>query len=281
MCAHAYVCARRLQPGCNVACQYCEMSGFPAELRILGPVEIRRAGQLLVPRRRLTRVLLGMLALRANVDVSREWIIHGLWHRRPPRSAEANLRTYIAELRRLLAWTAQDGPHIESAHGSYQLVTGTTGLDALLFDCYTSEGRQQLAAGRYAAAAERLTRACGLWRGPVLDGTTIPEPVAVAASMLEDRRLDTIEDCVDARLAIGQHADLAVELRGLTNAHELRERLWAQRMLALYRCGRQAEALAAYQDLTRRLTSELGVLPSPTVQLVHQRILRSDPALQI
>jgi DNA-binding SARP family transcriptional activator len=251
--------------------------GSSLELRILGPVEIRRAGQLLVPRRRLARVLLGMLALRANDPVSREWIIHGLWPRHPPRSAEANVRTYVAGLRYLLA--RADGPRIESANGSYRLVTGAAGLDALLFDRLAAEGRQHLAAGRYAAAAERLTRACGLWRGPVMDGTTIPEPVAITAIMLEDRQLDVIEDCVEARLAIGQHADLAIELRSLTEIHGLRERLWGQRMLALYRCGRQAEALATYQDLTRTLDSELGVTPSLPLRSLHRRILRSDPDL--
>lgn len=259
------------------------MSDSPPELRILGPVEIRRAGQLLVPRRRLARALLGMLALRANDPVSRERIIYGLWPDLPPRSAEANIRTYVAELRRLLAGgdgpRTEDRPRIESANGSYRLATGVTGLDALLFDRYTDEGRRHLAAGRYAAAAERLTRACGLWRGPVLDGTAIPEPVAAAAMMLEDRQLDVIEDCVEARLAIGQHADLAVELRALTRTHGLRERLWGQRMLALYRCGRQAEALASYQDLCRLLDLELGVAPSAPLRLLHRRILRADPDL--
>jgi DNA-binding SARP family transcriptional activator len=259
----------------------CVTEGVPVEVRILGPIEIRRAGELLLPRRRLARVLIGMLALRANASVSMEWIITGLWRGVPPRSAAANIRTYVAELRHLLAPAAPDGPRIDSARGAYRLTVGPTGLDALLFDHCAATGRQHLAAGRYAAAAERLTRACGLWRGPVLEGTTIPDPVVVAATTLEDRRLDAIEDCVEARLDIGQHADLAVELRGLTHAHGLRERLWGQRMLALYRCGRQAEALAAYQDLTRLLDSELGVAPGWPVQRLHQRILRADVALHL
>jgi DNA-binding SARP family transcriptional activator len=252
-----------------------ECAGSQLALRILGPVEVHRADKLLVPRRRMSRTLLGMFALRPNRWLSMEWIVDLLWSDGPPPSGAANIRSHVTELRRVLAPAMPDGPRIESAKGRYRLVADPTGLDALRFVAYADDGRRDLAAGRYAAAAEKLTMAGALWRGPILDGTPLPGEAATAAAMLEDRRIDAIEDWVEARLALGQHAELTVELRGLTSTHGMRERLWAQRMVALHRCGRAAEALTVYRDLTELLDAELGIRPGPPVQALHRRILDS------
>ncbi|WP_412540858.1 tetratricopeptide repeat protein [Longispora sp. K20-0274] len=251
------------------------------ELRVLGALEIRDGGQVSAPRRRLTRVLLGMLALRANLPLSTDAIVEALWGAAPPRSARANLRSYVAELRRLLPGALPADPRVEAVRGGYLLRVGTAGLDVLRFEALAAEGRQHLAEGGYGLAADRLGHAAGLWRGPVLAGLTVPEAVAAEARLLDDRRLDVTEHAIDARLALGQHADLACQLPGLIAEHELRERRWGQLMLALYRCGRQAEALETYQRLYRLLADELGVEPGPASQELHGRILRSDPGLAV
>lgn len=213
-----------------------------------------------------------MLALRPNQPVSREWLAAGLWPGTGPRSAGANIRSYVAELRRLLAGGSPGGPRIEHAAQRYTLVVSETGLDALKFEDDAVEGRHLLAEGRYSLAAERLGRATELWRGPVLEGVTVPHSVSGPVRVLEDRRLEAIEDSVEARLHLGRHAELVVELSGLTATHVLRERLWRQRMLALYRCGRRAEALAVYAELSRLLDVDLGVTPSAETRLLHRQL---------
>ncbi|WP_018349994.1 AfsR/SARP family transcriptional regulator [Longispora albida] len=244
------------------------------EVRILGALEIRSGGLVLSPKRRLARILLGMLALRANMPVSAEVIAEALWPEGSPQSAAANLRSYVAELRKL-------GPQIDAVRGGYLLRAGIGELDALTFAALAAEGRQCLATGAAGLAADRLTRASGLWRGPVLAGLDLPEAVTADARLLEDRRQDTIEDAMSARLALGLHAEVASEVPSLISVTPLRERLWCLLMLSLYRSGRQAEALDAYQRLYRLLGTELGVAPGAPAQELHAQILAADPALRL
>lgn len=249
------------------------------DVRILGPVELHRAGELLVPRRRLTRVLLGILALRPNIAVPAGWLVDSLWQTTAPRSAAANLRSYLAELRRLLAAPGRDGPRIVSACGRYALRVSAESLDALRFEEYAREGRRRLDAGDLTAALDWLNRACGLWRGPLLDGMTVPDAVADTARRLEERRLEVLEDRIEAQLGLGRHAELVAELAGLTAVHGMRERLWRHRMLALYRCGRRAEALSAYHEVVGLLRSELDTVPDARTRRLHRQILDRDPVL--
>jgi DNA-binding SARP family transcriptional activator len=255
------------------------------DVRILGTIEIRTDGQVRVPQRRLARVLLGALALRPNTPTPLEWIVDALWTGKPPRSATANIRSYVAELRRLLRTGVrpdggpEHGPRIESSCGRYTLAVTPASLDALRFDGYLAEGLKALAASRPGVAAGRLRLACGLWRGPLLDGTAIPNAVASAAATLEDQRLDALEAYVEARLELGQHAEVVSELAGLTVAYGLRERLWQQRMRALWQSGRSAEALSAYRRLAQLLRRELDTLPSPSTRLLYERIRRGDAAI--
>jgi DNA-binding SARP family transcriptional activator/Tfp pilus assembly protein PilF len=244
------------------------------ELRILGPIDILGSGRPLVPYRRLARVLLGTLALRPNTAARTEWLIDALWEGNPPASAAANVRAFITQLRRLFD---ADGPRIDSAVGGYTLVVTPDQLDALRFEAYLDQGKRLLETGHADAAAEQLARARGLWRGPLLDGVPIPEAVLGEAHRLEDRLLEAIEDDVEARLALGRHAELAAELTGLTASHGLRERLWRQRILALYLSGRQAESLKVYHHLSNLLQEELGTTPGPESRLLYERILRGDP----
>lgn len=250
-------------------------------VQILGPVQIQRAPDVLVPSPRLARILLGTLALRANSTVSTAWVVDALWGDRAPKSAGANLRGYLAELRRLLDAGRLTGVAIDTGPAGYLLRAEPGAIDALLFDSLVSEGRQLLAEGRYEPAADRLTRALALWRGPVLDGDGVPETLQPEVQVLGIKREDALEDSIEARLALGQHRELSVELAGLVAQRPLRERLCGQLMLALYRSGRQVEALTAYQALRARLDDELGVAPFAEIQALHRRMLRADPDLQL
>jgi DNA-binding SARP family transcriptional activator len=247
------------------------------ELRILGALEIVRGSGPETPRRRMVRQFLGVLALRANTAVSTDRISDGLWNGEPPRSAAANLRSYLADARRLVG----DGGAAEilSRPGGHLLRIDPSALDSLRFGERAAAGRRSLAAGRHGAAAQELTQALGLWRGPVLAGLELPPGVRADADLLEDHRLDAVEDCVQARLALGQEAELSAELSGLVARYGQRERLWRLLMVALYRSGRQGDALAAYRRLRTILDEELGVRPHPDTERVFHQLLTADPAL--
>jgi DNA-binding SARP family transcriptional activator len=251
------------------------------EIRILGQLEIRRRAGAALPRRRLARLLLGMLALRPNTVVSAEWVADGLWNGRPPRSAASNLRSYLTEVRRLIGHQPPGQAQIVSTPGGYQLTAEQSTLDSIRFESLAALGQADLAAGRYRPAATGLAEALALWRGPVLDGLSVPAVVEPDAMLLADRRLDVLEQSIEARLALGEHVELASELAGLVARHELRERLWQHLMLALYRSGRQGEALAAYRRLYQLLDTELGVPPNDASRSLHQQILTADSDLLV
>ncbi|RKT54010.1 AfsR/SARP family transcriptional regulator [Saccharothrix australiensis] len=239
---------------------------------VLGPLEVRDdRGRLLLPARRKERVLLAVLLLR-DAPTSTDALTDALWDELP-RSAAANLKTYLSDLRRLL----RPDVAIDTRPDGYVLDVARADLDATHFEDLVEEGRQAARERRFDVATERFTRALGLWRGPVLDGLPVPALVHHRVTVLEELRLAVVEDNIDARLALGQ--DVAGELRALTDQHPLRERLWGQLMLALYRTGRQAEALAAYQRLRETLDAQLGIEPSPGLRRLHVEILRADRSL--
>jgi DNA-binding SARP family transcriptional activator len=247
---------------------------------ILGPVRIQHGVRAVAPTPRLARVLLGILALRANAELSVEWLQHALWADNAPRSAAANLRGYLAELRRLLLPAGPAGVSIVTSPSGYCLRAVPEALDVLLFASLAADGRRLLNAGHHQAAADRLTRALALWRGPVLQGVPVPESIQPEVQVLEVKRLDAVEDSVEARLALGRHRELVAELTMFLAQWPLRERLAGQLMLALCRSGRQVEALSVYQSLRVRLDDELGVMPNAELQLLHRRVLQADPGLQ-
>jgi DNA-binding SARP family transcriptional activator len=248
-------------------------------IQILGSVQIQSGSTVQVPSPRLARMLLGILALNANRSISRESLIDALWGAHPPKSAATNLRGYLARLRGLTAGSGLSGVSIEAHSNGYSLHAEPYALDSLWFDVLSSEARRHLDGGRPEAAADRFARALALWRGPVLDGLCIPEAVQPAAQALALKRQDALEDSIEARLALGQHRELAVELAGWVAQFPMSERLSGQLMLALYRAGRQVEALAAYRSLLKRLDDELGVTPFIEIQTLYRRILRADPDL--
>jgi DNA-binding SARP family transcriptional activator len=233
----------------------------------------------LVPGRRKQRALLALLLLRGNTPVPVESIVDVLWGQRRPASAIPNLQSYVADLRRLLrsAEPAAEA-RLSWQGGGYQLLVGPDELDAAVFQDLATAGRKALRAGDPAIATQRLSRALGLWRGRVLEGLDVPV-LAPDQARLEELRLLAVEDDVDARLALGQHEELPAELEALVGQQPLRERMSGQLMLALYRAGRRADALAAYEQAYARLDGELGLPPGPALRQLHERILAADGTL--
>ncbi|GAA3464760.1 hypothetical protein GCM10018963_67730 [Saccharothrix longispora] len=222
------------------------------------------------------RVLLGVLAVRANRALPLEWLIDALWPGRPPVSAAANVRTHLAELRRLLRAGGPDQPGIVTSHDGYALVAPPDGVDVTLFQRLVREGRELRGHGAQHAAAGRLAEAVALWRGPVMHGVPVPEAVRPDVAVLDEQRLDAIEDLVGLRLALGSHDELVPALAGLVVEHPLRERLWHHLVGALAASGRRTEALAAYQRLVRVLDAELGVAPSAATRELYEAVRRGD-----
>jgi predicted ATPase/DNA-binding SARP family transcriptional activator len=246
------------------------------EFRILGPVGIGEPGtdaDIGGPRE---RALLARLIISANHVVGADAIADALWSGAPPPHYAGTLRVYISRLRRALGSAA--GSLVTQPPG-YRLTLDQTQLDAYAFERLAAAGQAQLQAGRPAAAAELLSQALALWRGPAL-ADVADEPFARAyAARLEESRLAATESHLAAQLACGQHAALVGQIEQLIGSHPMREQLWGLRIQALYRCGRQAEALAAYRDLRATLAEELGIDPSPGLRELHERVLRQDPGL--
>ena len=248
-----------------------------ATLRILGPVElIGPAGPVRLGAAQERR-LLAMLGLHLGEAVSQDRLAEALWGEHAPRSATNALQNYVLRLRRALQHA--DGVQIVTDPTGYRLEAPADAVDARLAERLIAEGREATAAGDPATAARLLREALALWRGRTLDEFS-DQPFAQAeAARLEELRESAREDLAEAELALGRHHDLVGELEAMVASHPLRERRWAQLLLARYRDGRQAEALEGFHALRRTLRDELGVDPSPELQDLHGRILRQDPAL--
>ncbi len=232
------------------------------------PVEIGAAKE---------RALLAELVLHANQIVSRERLIEVVWGDNPPATAAGTLNTYVSHLRSALepGRAPRSQPNLVlTREPGYLLAVDPERVDALRFERLAGEGRRALAAGDATTAAVTLRESLSLWRGGAL-ADFVYEPFAQAeATRLEELRLATLEQRVDADLALGRHHDLVAELRRLVDEHPLRERLWGQLMLALYRSGRQSEALRAYGELRKVLAEELGIDPSPALRRLEDDMLQ-------
>jgi len=244
------------------------------EFRILGSVEALGDEGPLPLGAPKQRALLVLLLLNANTVVSRDRLVDALWGADPPRSAVASLQVYIHGLRRALG-----AERIERHGTGYRLQVDPVELDLSRFDRLVAAAAAALAAGRAAEAAEDLGRALDLWVGaPLAD--LAGEPVHEAeVPQLEERRLRALELRTDAELDLGRHDELVPELERLISAEPYREHLRAQHAVALYRSGRQVDALAACRAARELLVEELGVDPGPELQELERRILRHDPSL--
>jgi DNA-binding SARP family transcriptional activator/tetratricopeptide (TPR) repeat protein len=252
------------------------------EFRILGPLEVLDGDRLVEVRAPQQRALLVALLLHAGQVVSANRLIDLLWGPAPPDRAMATVQTYVYRLRQMLRRPDGSGDPVAALHSrgsGYVLEVAPGGLDLARFRRLADEGRQAVAAGELERGAAALRRALGLWRGPALAGVAA-EPLRAQARRLEEERLRVLEESVEAELELGWHADLVGELTGLVGEQPLREWPWRQLMLALYRSGRQADALAAYRDLRRVMVEELGIEPGAELQRLQQQILAADPALE-
>ena len=246
------------------------------EFGVLGPLEVTAEGRSLGLAGARTRAVLAMLLVHANQVVSCDRLIDELWPGQPRGTDSLQVR--LSELRKALR-SAGEADRLVTRSPGYLLRVRPGELDALRFEQLAAEGNAALADGDAVTAARRLDEALRLWRGAALaDMDSVPFARA-EASRLEEERLAALESRAEALLACGRHRDLIAELETLTTAHPLRERFWRQRMLALYRAGRQADALRAYRELRETLVAELAIEPGLELRDLHARILRQDPGL--
>ncbi|HEU6444934.1 MAG TPA: AfsR/SARP family transcriptional regulator, partial [Gaiellaceae bacterium] len=222
------------------------------DFRLLGPLEVRDGTQPVVLRGRKQRALLAVLLLHAGEWVSSDLLVDALWGEDAPKTARAALQNYVAQLRRLLG-----AELIVSREGGYELAVAREQIDLcrfqrLLGEARTAGGEQRL---------EQLREALALWRGPPLADLAYEPFASPEAVRLEELRLSALEDEIDAELALGAGPELVEKIEPLVAANPFRERFPAQLMLALYRAGRQADALELYQQTRRRLVDELGIEP--------------------
>jgi DNA-binding SARP family transcriptional activator/ABC-type branched-subunit amino acid transport system substrate-binding protein/DNA-binding beta-propeller fold protein YncE len=246
------------------------------EARILGPLEALVGGRRVEIKGRKQRELLAILLLRANEIVQPDVLIEELWGEDRPASALKTLQTYVSRLRTTLG-SGQDA--LETHGHGYRLRLEPGRLDAEAFRRGLEAGRRALARGEPAVAADELERVLALWRGPALADFRYETFAQAEIERLEELRLAAREERIEADLELGRHDELVPELQALVAEQPLRERPRGQLMLALYRSGRQAEALNAYQEGRRALADELGLEPSESLQRLQRQILDHDPAL--
>ena len=247
------------------------------QFMVLGPLEVRRGGELVPVAGRREQAVLGMLLLADGGLVSVDRLVEVVWDD-PPRAAVKAVRNCVSVLRRALAEAGGPPGLIETTATGYRLLAGYCRLDAREFGRQVNAARRLAATGQTVQAATRLRAALSLWRGPALAGIGAGSLQACVVR-LEEQRITALEECLDLELALGQHGHVIAELRTLTREHPLRERTASQLMLALYRSGRQAEALDTYRQLATRLADELGIDPAGEVTRLHQAMLRHDRGL--
>jgi serine/threonine protein kinase/ABC-type glycerol-3-phosphate transport system substrate-binding protein len=243
--------------------------------RLLGPLEASNGDGSLPLGGPKQRTVLAHLLLQANRVVTSERLIDALWGEEPPDTARNTLQTYVRHLRRTLG-----ADRIVHRSAGYVFEARTDELDLLRFDALVEEARR-LSSSDLPGAASTLREALDLWRGPALDDLTEQPSLRSDIARLEEIRMVATEDRIAADLSLGAHRELIPELEALVARHPFRERLWGQLMLALYRSGRQGDALAAYQRAREVLTEELGIDPSSELQRLQDQILRQDTALAV
>ncbi len=248
------------------------------EFRLLGPLEVLVGGQPVPLVGAKQRALLALLVLRANEVVSHDRLVDELWPESPPATDHA-LQMQVSRLRRTLAGAGAGEP-IATRPGGYRLAHDPDGVDLWRFESQLGEARALLEEGEPARAVELLRGALALWRGEALVGVPLGPSLSAEAARLDELRLTAVEDRIEAELLLGRHARVVGELEALVLRHPVRERLRRLLMLALYGSGRQADALAAYQDARRTLVEQLGIEPGEQLRELERRILRHDDDLE-
>ena len=248
------------------------------QFAVLGPLAIRQGRRPVPVRGWREHVVLAMLLLADGGVVTVDRLVDAVWDDAPPARAVKAVRNSISALRRRLAHA--DGPAvpIETMTAGYRLRVEDCRVDAHEFRQQADAARRLAAAGHTASAAAGLRSALGMWRGPALAGIR-GRIVQASSAQLDEQRMAALEECLDLELALGRHRQAVSELQALVRECPLQERTVAQLMLALYRSGRQGEALGAYRQLADRLADELGIHPAGETTRLRQAILRQDPSL--
>jgi DNA-binding SARP family transcriptional activator/ABC-type oligopeptide transport system substrate-binding subunit len=249
------------------------------EFRILGPLQALDGNERLPLGGAKQRSTLAMLLLARNHVVSRDRLIDGLWGASPPPSAGPSLETYISRLRRVLPDDGHGDRFVTQAPG-YRLRVEAGELDLERFETLLEQARAARAAEEPEAAASALRQALSLFRGAPLEDVVRAPFAEAEIGRLEELRLGALEQRLEADLAVGRHGEVLGELESLAAHHPFREVLWGQLMLALYRAGRQGEALLAFDRARRTLAEELGADPGPSLKKLHRQILQQDPSLE-
>ena len=248
------------------------------DFRILGPLEVLDEGRSVTLGGTKQRTLLALLLVHANETLTTDRLIDELWGERPPANAAKTVQVHVSRLRKALAADAVGGPVVTRERG-YELEVDPERLDSHRFEQLLAKGGSELGAGRPEGARAVLEQALSLWRGEPLADLAHERFAQGEISRLEDLRVGAFEQLVEAKLALGAHAEVVSQLESLIDEHPYREGLRAQLMFALYRCDRQADALQAYQDARRTLVEELGIEPGERLRKLEQAILAQDPAL--
>jgi DNA-binding SARP family transcriptional activator len=244
------------------------------EFGVLGPLVASVGGRAIELTGAKERCLLAFLLLHANETVSVDRLIDALWPDDPPPTARNTLQAHVSRLRKVIG-----ARRLATFANGYSLAVRPEELDLFRFRELVAQARRDLEGGEQVRAAEKLAEALALWRGEPLPEFSEHEIFRVEVSRLEEERLTAFEAWVDAELDLGRAGELVAELEAAVAANPLRERLMGQLMMALYRAGRQVEALETYGRARRRMVEELGLEPGPLLSDLHQRILAQDPAL--
>lgn len=262
------------------------VTGTPGDgrlrLGVLGPLRVERDGREVDPGRPQQRALLAILVMEAGHVISADRLTGLLWQDDPPAAATAAIQAYISQLRRLLeperaAWAP--ARVLITQDPGYVLRVDPGCVDALQFQALARDAHDKLAAGQPGEADALLQEALGLWRGdPLAEFSGQPWATAAVAGLTQVHDL-AVEDRIDAWLALGRHAQAVTELETMVAACPLRERRWGQLMVAAYRCGRQADALRAYQRCRTVLADELGLEPGSGLRRLEAAVLAQDPSL--
>ncbi|HEV7648436.1 MAG TPA: BTAD domain-containing putative transcriptional regulator [Actinophytocola sp.] len=244
------------------------------KIRLLGPLEVFDGTSWSGVGAAKVRLLIANLLIRQRQVVPIDQLVQELWGDAPPKTATTQVHGYVLRLRRLLG--DRDGRLLVTTAPGYRLVPGEDDTDAQRFLALAAEGHRQQRRGGFEHAAELLGQALALWRGPAFADVPESAAVAVEAARLTEQRLTALDARVDADLACGRHTMLIGELQQLVGEHPLREQGWHRLMLALFRAGRQAEALQAFQRVRTMLVGELGVEPGAALRELHQQLLAGE-----
>ena len=254
-------------------------SSVGLQIELLGPVEVRVGGRAVALGGQRPRALLAVLALKGGRVVTTERLIDELWGEDPPARARDSLQMHVSRLRKALSEAGAGGGRLVNHADGYLLDVQPGECDVERWQQSLGQAHRARAGGEPQAARDRIDEALGLWRGEPLGGVSTNSLLDAERARLDEERLAAIIEGIELDLELGRHGELLGQLDALVIAHPFKERLVELQMLALYRCGRQADALAAFQAARARFVEELGIEPGQGLRDLHEDVLRHSDEL--